>query len=122
MKTLVRPALLTAFHYLDLTIHREIARLRLRYQLSLDEFKGLYVSDQQVNALLSQSQGGEQWSDIGMDELEQQLLKAKSAAKEALATDHLWQHFCQVFTLNGIDQAWILIALAPEMAIFVLQA
>lgn len=37
---------------LDASIEREILRLRGRYQLSLDEFRGLYVSDAQIDALL----------------------------------------------------------------------
>jgi ATPase family associated with various cellular activities (AAA) len=37
---------------IDTAIEREVLRLRGRYQLSLDEFRGLYVSDQQVDALL----------------------------------------------------------------------
>ena len=37
---------------LDTAIAREIGRLRARYELSLDELRGLYVSDAQVDALL----------------------------------------------------------------------
>ncbi len=37
---------------LDSAIEREILRMRGRYQLSLDEWRGLYVSDAQVDALL----------------------------------------------------------------------
>jgi hypothetical protein len=37
---------------LDVLLHREILRLRARYQLSLDEFRGLYVSDDQVDSLV----------------------------------------------------------------------
>ena len=37
---------------LDAAIAREIGRLRARYELSLDELRGLYVSDAQVDALL----------------------------------------------------------------------
>jgi hypothetical protein len=37
---------------LDRLLEREIVRLRARYQLSLDEFRGLYVSDEQVDRLL----------------------------------------------------------------------
>jgi hypothetical protein len=37
---------------LDSLIHREILRLRARHQLSLDEFRGLYISDEQVDALV----------------------------------------------------------------------
>ena len=39
--------------WLDATIDREISRLRTRYELSLDEFRGLYVSDEQVDRLLA---------------------------------------------------------------------
>jgi ATPase family protein associated with various cellular activities (AAA)/winged helix domain-containing protein len=40
---------------LDLLVHREILRLRAGYQLSLDELRGLYVSDEQVDALVGAS-------------------------------------------------------------------
>ena len=42
-----------AMDRLDAAFAREIQHLRARYQLSLDEFRGLYVSDQQVDALLA---------------------------------------------------------------------
>ena len=37
---------------LDTALEAAVLRLRSRYQLSLDEFRGLYVSDEQVDALL----------------------------------------------------------------------
>ena len=37
---------------LDALVHRAILRLRAGYELSLDEFRGLYVSDEQVDALV----------------------------------------------------------------------
>ena len=40
---------------LDAALAREVSRLRARYQLSLDEFRGLYISDEQVDALLRQT-------------------------------------------------------------------
>src|SRR5271166_2395327 len=40
---------------LDAALAREILRLRARYQLSLDEFRGLFISDEQVDALLAQT-------------------------------------------------------------------
>ena len=40
---------------LDAALAREVKRLRARYQLSLDEFRGLFVSDEQVDALLARS-------------------------------------------------------------------
>ena len=39
---------------LDLLLHREIYRLRATYQLSLDEFRGLYISDAHVDALIAE--------------------------------------------------------------------
>src|SRR5437588_11750620 len=38
---------------LNLLLHREVLRLRAAYQLSLDEFRGLYVSDEQVDQLVA---------------------------------------------------------------------
>jgi AAA+ superfamily predicted ATPase len=38
--------------WLDAAIRREILRLKARYELSLDEFRGLYISDEQVSRLL----------------------------------------------------------------------
>jgi hypothetical protein len=40
---------------LDQLISQEILHLRTRYQLSLDEFRGLYISDAQVDRLVAQS-------------------------------------------------------------------
>ena len=44
-----------ALQRLDLLLHREILRLRASYQLSLDEFRGLYISDEQVNQLVNRA-------------------------------------------------------------------
>jgi len=38
--------------WLDRALHREILRLRARYELSMDELRGLYVSDEQVDQLV----------------------------------------------------------------------
>ncbi|WP_439686371.1 ATP-binding protein [Cupriavidus oxalaticus] len=43
--------------WLDCLVEREILRLRARYELSLDELRGLYISDRQVDALLRQQAG-----------------------------------------------------------------
>jgi hypothetical protein len=39
--------------WLDSVIRVEIDRLRIQYELSLDEFRGLYISDEQVDRLLT---------------------------------------------------------------------
>ena len=56
------PSALMAWAYpwhawLDAAIGREIARTRARYELTLDEYRGVYVSDEQVDRLL---ESGEQ--------------------------------------------------------------
>jgi hypothetical protein len=43
---------------LDAALRREVQRLRARYQLSLDEFRGLFISDEQVDALLARNGAG----------------------------------------------------------------
>jgi hypothetical protein len=43
--------------WLDASIRGEIDRLRVRYELSLDEFRGLYISDEQVDRLLATRNG-----------------------------------------------------------------
>jgi hypothetical protein len=45
MEFFVHQCFQLALSRLDLLIHREILRLRANYELSLDEFRGLYVSD-----------------------------------------------------------------------------
>jgi hypothetical protein len=50
---------------LDAALAREVLRLRTRYQLSLDEFRGLYVSDEQVDALLARNDSlPADWADL----------------------------------------------------------
>lgn len=48
------PLLASYFARLDERIEGEIRRMRARYELSLDEFRGLYVSDEQVDRLVAQ--------------------------------------------------------------------
>ena len=44
--------LLTEFYRLRLMLHREVLRLRAASLLTEDQFRGLYVSDEQVDAVL----------------------------------------------------------------------
>lgn len=85
--------------WLDAAIEREIVRLRGRYQLSLDEFRGLYVSDERVDALLRQA--GIPVSD------------RPSAPLGPRAP--LWQVLVRQLELNEIEEAVLLIACAAEI-------
>src|ERR1051325_3219358 len=90
---------------LDRRIEREILRLRARYQLSLDEFRGLYVSDEQVDSLVSAVQGPR--ADADLDD--------ESPLSEALdRSDSRWAALCATFALDTLEQDLLLLALALE--------
>src|SRR4051812_1995930 len=87
---------------LDILLHREILRLRARYQLSLDEFRGLYISDEQVAALIDQALGN-QSSTPAVDELTtraEQMRGAEAAHSEAALR---WARLATEFALSPIE-------------------
>jgi len=84
---------------LDAAIEREIVRLRGRYQLSLDEFRGLYVSDEQVDALLRS---------VGFD--------ARMGFSLPLVTvPGRWSKLIADFALEPIEADLLLLVLASEL-------
>jgi hypothetical protein len=87
-----------AFARLDAALAREVMRFRARYQLSLDEFRGLHVTDEQVDALLAQ---------LGVPQGEAEDLPPLEPGP---ATD-------AVLTRFGLDEAAadvLMLALAPD--------
>ena len=99
---------------LDLLLHREILRLRATYQLSLDEFRGLYISDEQVNSLIDQSLGYEGVLST-LDELTQRAEALHEANAERLPNGLPWQRLAAEFGLTPIEQDVLLLAVAPEI-------
>src|SRR5688572_19941511 len=99
---------------LDLLLHREILRLRANYQLSLDEFRGLYVSDQQVNSLIDQSLDHE-GSTTTVAELTQQAETLREINTTQVADDLPWKRIAFEFGLSPIEQDLLLLAIAPEI-------
>jgi len=97
---------------LDLLIHREIVRMRAVETLSRDEFQGLYVSDQQVDALLARRSNGSLQSSI--EDLGRRLERVAVAASEARALDPVWQKIRELFDLDSCELDVILVALAAE--------
>ncbi|MBN1439691.1 MAG: ATP-binding protein [Anaerolineales bacterium] len=98
---------------LDLLIHREILRLRASYQLSLDEFRGLYVSDEQVDALVRR--GSE--ADPGRPAAEELTLRAAEMRGRIDSTSNPqipWRRVAGEFQLGPAEREALLIALAPE--------
>lgn len=94
---------------LDLMIHREILKLRARYQSSTDELRGLYITDEQVEALVT----GDPANPAPCPEL--------TARAEALRAATLvkrppeWQHLASCFALSDFEYDTLLLALAPEI-------
>src|ERR1700752_281736 len=94
---------------LDVLLHREILRLRARYQLSLDEFRGLHISDEHVDQLIDQEveYTGET---SATEELTQRAEVLRSADE-----DILWRRLADEFSLSTTEQDILLLALAPEL-------
>lgn len=90
---------------LDCLIEREILRLRARYQLSLDEFRGLYISDEQVDQVIANARAH----------------AGESAEEPPLSpwrpreTDPRWSRLVEAFALSAIEEDLVLLALAPEL-------
>lgn len=99
---------------LDLLIHREILRLRASYQLSLDEFRGLYISDAQVDSLIA---------DVAMNEGD--LVTAETLTAQATALRRAideeddaslpWSRLGQTCGLSPRERDILLMALAPDL-------
>jgi hypothetical protein len=108
-----RDDLSMALQRLDLLLQREILRLRASYQLSLDEFRGLYISDEQVNQLVNRAVNYEGPSSA-IDELTE---KAESLRAGSTRRDDgsPWQRLIAEFALSSIEQDLLLLAVAPEI-------
>src|SRR6478609_7780491 len=100
-----------ALQRLDLLLQREI--LRASYQLSLDEFRGLYISDEQVNQLINRAVNYDGPSSA-IDELTD---KAESLRADSNSHDDAspWQRLVTEFALSSIEQDILLLAIAPEI-------
>jgi AAA+ superfamily predicted ATPase len=93
------------FSELDALLEREILRLRARYQLSLDEFRGLYVSDEQVDRLVAQA------SDRPELAVGPALARPASGARAAHPP---WRRIAEGFGLSALDEDLLLLAAAAE--------
>ena len=92
---------------LDLLIHREILRLRAGYQLSLDELRGVYISDEQVDALIA-AQRAEGAPGVA------ELTAAAAAANDSVDASPL-APLARRLGLSPFERDAVLVALAPEL-------
>ena len=99
---------------LDLLLHREILRLRASYQLSLDEFRGLYISDEHVNQLINRSLNYE-GPTSALDKLTNHAESLRPHESSNGGADSPWQKLVTEFSLSSVEQDILLLAIAPEM-------
>jgi AAA+ superfamily predicted ATPase len=104
--------------WLDLVLARQVARLRAQRSLRVDEFRGLYVSDMQVDALLRTA--GESKS---QEQLSSEMAKSIFTASEHIQEDnsahrekHLpLQRLVHAFGLDEFERSVLLLGAAPEL-------
>ena len=97
--------------WLDVALHREILRLRARYELSMDELRGLYVSDQQVDRLVRREVPSPELL-VAIDALDGQLRELlAAAARDASPVAAVAARF----GLGEPAALAMLICLAPEL-------
>ena len=96
--------------WLDCLIEREVLRLRARYELSMDELRGLYISDEQVDQLIRARVGTERAPDPSA---------MLSARAHQLAPDFGPSSLLYILTIRlrlcPADLDILLLALAPEI-------
>ena len=101
------------FARLDLLLQREILRLRAAYQLSLDEFHGLYISDEQVDQLVRRSDADHTPTPTA-EALTQQADELRDQAAAGQEGRLPWTVLADRFGLDPVECDFLLIALAPE--------
>lgn len=101
----------------DRLLHREILRLRGRYQLSLDEFRGLYVSDEQVDALLNQArENNKSLPDNMLPDLVQLTVQASELSEQSRSQmPERWQQIKCHFHLSDLEMDIIQLAMLMEL-------
>jgi hypothetical protein len=91
--------------WLDVAIRREMLRLRARYELSLDEFRGLYITDERVDSLVGRDLQSIEFSpDYG-----------RPATRNESDPESRWCRLATALGLTDDERAVLLVCLAPEL-------
>ncbi len=100
---------------LDLLLHRQVLRLRARYQLSLDEFRGLYVSDSHVDSLVREWQSLTSNNVPDFSELDDRAAAMRQENWDALTSGSPWKSLASQLNLSRFEMDVILLAFAPQL-------
>jgi hypothetical protein len=96
--------------WLDCLLEREVLRLRARYELSLDELRGLYISDLQVDELLRR-----RMSHDGPTGPAARLTESARELRALRAGDTPLTRLARSLALTDFESALLVLALAPEL-------
>ena len=110
-----RAALDNELARLDVLIEREILRLRARYELTLDEFRGLYISDRAVDDLIRAARRGDGAPDAESLTMRAGALLAERNSAENAASQAPWHALARTLCLSDAERDLVLLALAPEL-------
>jgi hypothetical protein len=102
------PELATSLRRLDSLLGLEIHRLRARYQLSLDEFRGLYITDEQVDALIGRGAGRDASEPHHAGPANEEILREEDRSSPLARVG-------DALGLNALERTLVLLALAPEL-------
>lgn len=126
-------SLLEGLTYIDLRIRWAVARARAMGLSPDDEFRGLYVSDNQIDTLLGYEVGAYLWSSNRTNgtngthptddwqEWERVITQTRAKWQSRLEASHQkgivvpFKRLCEAFHLTPIEEDILLIALAPEL-------
>lgn len=102
--------------YLELLVKRQVVRLRAASQLTENDFRGLYIADAQVDALLGAAAGSSETA-ASVRALDVVVLHAREKIDaRARASDGLQlRRVADAFGLTPFERDILLIALAPEI-------
>lgn len=102
---------------LDWMLQRQVLRLRLRHQFVESEFRGTFIPDEQVDALLrerSSSQASEGNGDLPLGELSRQIEALQEGIRQAGDRSPL-NRLGRLFGLDEVERHLLLVALAPAL-------
>jgi MoxR-like ATPase len=102
--------------YLELVVKRQVVRLRASSLLTEDEFRGLYIADAQVDAILGASEGSD-GAASAVHALDSLITRAREQidARASESGDLPLPRLARAFDLSPVERAVVLVSLAPEV-------
>ncbi|MFZ0321982.1 MAG: ATP-binding protein [Candidatus Sulfotelmatobacter sp.] len=119
--------LLAELDCLKLLLHRQVLRLRAASLLREDQFRGLYISDEEVDSILlaSASAAGSTLNHSddapSLRKINQQIKSARTQiaariiASHAIGLNLSLKRITEIFALSTVEQFILLVCLAPEL-------